>query len=80
MPDFTLEMRDPTLAVDEGVENDTQEICLTLDIAGGGSVQCELTVTLSTTAGTAGMFSQEPTSKLFYLSFFFACVGSFRWK
>ena len=46
-------MRDPTLTVDEGVEDNMQDICLTLDIAGGGSVQCELTVTLFTTAGTA---------------------------
>ena len=42
--------------MDEGVEDGSQEICLTLDITGGGSVQCQLTVTLDTTAGTASMF------------------------
>ena len=49
-------MRDPTLTVDEGVEDNTQDICLTLDILGGGSVQCELSVTLATIAGTASKF------------------------
>ena len=53
---FTVDMRDGTLTVDEGVEDGSQEICLTLDITGGGSVQCQLTVTLDTTAGTASMF------------------------
>ena len=52
-------MRDGTLTVDEGVEDGTQQICLTLDITGGGSVQCPLTVTLGTTAGTASMFKSN---------------------
>lgn len=42
-----------TLEVDEGVADDTNTLCVTLDITGGGTVQCELTVTLGTSAGTA---------------------------
>ena len=52
---FTVDMRNGALTVDEGVEDGTEEICLTLDITGGGSVRCPLTVTLDTTAGTASM-------------------------
>ena len=53
--DFTIEMRDESLTVDEGVEDNTQDICLTLDIQGGGSVDCELTVAFDTIDGTASM-------------------------
>ena len=53
--DFTIEMRDHELTVDEGVEDNTEVICMTLDIVGGGSVECELTVGLSPAEGTASM-------------------------
>ena len=53
--DFTIELRDHELTVDEGVEDNTEVICMTLDIVGGGSVECELTVGLSPAEGTASM-------------------------
>ena len=46
-------MRNGTLAVDEGVEDNMREICMVLDITGGGSVTSELTVELFTIEGTA---------------------------
>ena len=46
-------MRDGILAVDEGVEDNMREICMVLDITGGGSVTRELTIELVTIEGTA---------------------------
>ena len=48
-------MRDIALSVDEGVEANTRELCMVLDIAGGGTVECELTVELVPNEGTASM-------------------------
>lgn len=53
--DFTVEMTDDTLAVDEGVEDNVQDICVTLD-APGAVVECELTVEISPIDGTASMY------------------------
>ena len=55
-------MRNDTLTVDEGVKDNTQ-ICITLNITGGGIVGRPLTVILGTIAGSASM----PT---FYVSSF----------
>ena len=52
--DFVLEMRNDTVTVDEGVDNNTQ-ICLTVTSIGGSIVQCPLIVTLGTIEGTASM-------------------------
>ena len=46
-------MRNDTLTVDEGVEDNTQ-ICVTLNITGGGTVECQLTAVLDTIEGSAG--------------------------
>ena len=43
------------LAVDEGVENNLEMICVSLTVDSGGIVECELEVTLIPSPGAAGM-------------------------
>ena len=47
-------MLDTTLTVDEGVEDNSEMICVILTIDSGGIVECELEVSLYPISGTAG--------------------------
>ena len=69
--EFILEMREETVTVDEGVEDNTQ-ICLTLNITGKGIVQCNLTVLLGTATGTASM--PISPSLLLHINVCFLCI------
>ena len=42
------------MTVDEGVEDNSEMICVILTIDSGGIVECELEVSLYPTSGTAG--------------------------
>ena len=53
--DFTVEMAADTVSVDEGVEDGVQQFCVTLN-APGAVVECELTVEISPSDGTASMY------------------------
>ena len=55
--DFTVEMSAPAITVDEGVGDATDFVCVNLDIAGPGMVECELTVTISPSDGTASAYN-----------------------
>lgn len=86
--DFNVSMSDPTLTVDEDVEDNTEYICVDLYIENGGIVECELEVTLSPYPGTAGrLFVQTVdhkfiivcglTSEMIYILF---CFRFSSWK
>ena len=55
LTDIFVSMRDAMLSVDEGIGPNMESLCVTIDIPGGGMVQCELTATVRPVAGTASM-------------------------